>query len=80
MRVVVVVRNLTVSVVVEGGVGVLDIRGIRRVHGGEGIACRRCLFHVELSIFALRHGFFVLDLPCFFFFFFCNEKVGWGAD
>lgn len=76
--VVVVVRNLAVSVVAEGGAGVLEIRGVRRVGGGEGVARRHCLFHVELSIFASRHGFFVLDLRLttthvsvsgFFFFF-----------
>ena len=50
------------SVVAEGGAGVLEIRGVRRVRGGEGVARRHCLFHVELSIFASRHGFFVLDL------------------
>ena len=50
------------SVVAEGGAGVLEIRGVRRVGGGEGVARRHCLFHVELSIFASRHGFFVLDL------------------
>ena len=55
MRVVVVVRNLAVSVVAEGGVGVLEIRGVRRVQGGEGVAHRHCLFHVEFSIFASRH-------------------------
>lgn len=60
--VVVVVRNLAVSVVAEGGAGVLEIRGVRRVGGGEGVARRHCLFHEELSIFASRHGFFVLDL------------------
>lgn len=36
--VVVVVRNLAVSVVAEGGAGVLEIRGVRRVRGGEGVA------------------------------------------
>ena len=70
--VVVVVRNLAVSVVTEGGAGVLEIHGVRRVHGGEGIACRNCLFHVELSIFASRHDFFILylGLTTFWFFFF----------
>jgi len=62
VRVVVVVRNLAVSVVAEGGAGILKIRGIRRVRGGEGVACRHCLFHVELLIFASRHSFFILDL------------------
>lgn len=55
-------RNLAVSVVAEGGAGVLEIRGVRRVRGGESVAIRHCLFHVQLSIFASRHGFFVLDL------------------
>ena len=71
---VVVVRNLAVSIVTKGGVGVLEIRGVRRVHGGEGVARRNCLFHVELSIFASRHDFFILDLglTTFWFFFFLS--------
>ena len=68
--VVVVVRNLAVSVVTEGGVGVLEIRGVRRVRGGEGVARRNCLFHVELSIFASRHDFYILDLGLTTFWFF----------
>ena len=62
MRVVVAVRNLVVSIVAEGGIRVLEIRGVRRVHGGKGIALKHCLFHVKLLIFASRHGFFILDL------------------
>ena len=50
------------SIVAEGGTGVLEIRGVRRVHGGKGIALKHCLFRVELSIFASRHGFFILYL------------------
>ena len=68
--VVVVVRNLAVSIVTKGGVGVLKIRGVRRVRGGEGVAHRNCLFHVELSIFASRHNFFILDLGLTTFWFF----------
>ena len=68
--VVVVVRNLAVSVVTEGGAGVLEIRGVRRVRGGEGVARRNCLFHVELSIFASRHDFYILDLGLTTFWFF----------
>ena len=55
-------RNLAVRVVDEGGVGVLEIRGVRRVPDGEGVARRHCLFYVEFSIFASRHGFFILNL------------------
>ena len=75
--VVVVVRNLAVSVVTEGGVGVLEIRGVRRVRGGEGVARRNCLFHVELSIFASRHDFYILDLglTTFWFFFFSLSSL-----
>ena len=62
MRVVVVVRNLTVSIVAKGGIGVLKIRGVRRVRSGKGVALKHCLFHVKLLIFASRHGFFILDL------------------
>ena len=54
VRVVVVVRNLVVSVVAEGDASVLEIRGVRRVQGGEDVARRHCLFHVEFSIFASR--------------------------
>ena len=55
-------RNFAVSVVVEGGANVPEILGVRRVRGGKGIARKHYLFHVELSIFALRNDFFVLDL------------------
>nr|POF10782.1 hypothetical protein CFP56_03452 [Quercus suber] len=62
VRVVMVVRNLAISVVAKGGANVLEIRGVRSVRGGEGVAHMHYLFHVELLIFASRHGFFILDL------------------
>ena len=36
------------SVVAEGSISVLEIHGVRRVCGSEGVDSRHCLFHVEL--------------------------------
>ena len=58
VQVVVVVRSLAMSVVTEGGAGVLEIHGVRKVLGSKGVACKHCLFHVELLIFALSFSIF----------------------
>ena len=58
VRVVVVVRNLAMSVVTEGGTGVLEMHGVRRMRGSKGVAHKHCLFHVELLIFASSFSIF----------------------
>lgn len=50
------------SIITEGGAGVLQGHSVGGVSGGEGVSGSDGFFHEVFTLFASSDGFFILDL------------------